>query len=224
MWSSHKEFQNIIDASLPVINRHDIMHQAKHFFSQMRHYLSQLNCDHFHDLKIQQESARNALLRLQHDLQCTPGHANLQQQEMEARKKYNSILSSSLVLLKQQSKIDWINYRDDCTRIFFTKAKQRKLDTYIYTIQDASSDVVEGFDKVGKVLYTFYKDLLGKASQPRAPLDNSTLSLGAALTMEQQIGLYKAFTDAEIKEALFSIPNHKSLGPDGFSSGFFKSS
>jgi len=98
------------------------------------------------------------------------------------------------------------------------------LATYIYSIQDASGDVVEGFDKVGKVLYTFYKDLLGKASQPRAPLDNSTLSLGAALTMEQQIGLYKAFTDAEIKEALFSIPNHKSLGPDGFSSGFFKSS
>jgi len=30
------------------------------------------------------------------------------------------------------------------------------------------------------------------------------------------------FTDQEIKIALFSIPNIKSPGPDGFSSGYFK--
>jgi len=36
--------------------------------------------------------------------------------------------------------------------------------------------------------------------------------------------LCKPFTIAEIKEALFSIPNHKSPRPDGFSSGFFKHS
>ena len=42
--------------------------------------------------------------------------------------------------------------------------------------------------------------------------------------MEQQVDLCKPFTDADIKEVMFSIPNHKSLGLDGFSSGFFKSS
>jgi len=42
--------------------------------------------------------------------------------------------------------------------------------------------------------------------------------------MEHQLELCMPFTDTEIKEAMFSIQNHKSPGPDGFSSGFFKSS
>ena len=40
--------------------------------------------------------------------------------------------------------------------------------------------------------------------------------------MEQQVALCKAFTDHDIKAALFSIPNHKSPEPDGYTSGFFK--
>jgi len=33
----------------------------------------------------------------------------------------------------------------------------------------------------------------------------------------------RPFTKEEIKAAIFSIPNHKSPGPDGYSNGFFKS-
>ncbi|KAJ8419273.1 hypothetical protein Cgig2_021084 [Carnegiea gigantea] len=39
-------------------------------------------------------------------------------------------------LIKQQSKADWVSYDDDCTAYFFAKAKQRKLETYLYEIQD----------------------------------------------------------------------------------------
>ena len=42
--------------------------------------------------------------------------------------------------------------------------------------------------------------------------------------MEQQLDLCQPFSDKDIKEAMFDIPNHKSPGPDGFSSGFFNSS
>jgi len=38
-----------------------------------------------------------------------------------------------------------------------------KLATYIYSLQDASGTEVVGFDKVGEVLYTFCKGLLGNA-------------------------------------------------------------
>ena len=190
----------------------------------MRYHLSQLNQNHFKDLKIQQEIVRNKLHRLQQDLQSSPESVTLKHQEKEARKIYGSILSSSYALLKQQCKIEWIKYGDDCTRFFFAKAKQRKLATYICSLQDASGDVVEGFDKVGEVLHAFCKDLLGRAYLPHTPLDSSIISLGDTLSNVQQIDLCKAFTDADIKEALYSIPNHKSPGPDGFSSGFFKSS
>ena len=142
----------------------------------------------------------------------------------EATTNYISILSSSLSLLRQESKIDWIKYGDDCTRFFFARAKQRKLSTYFYTIQDATGTELEGFDQVGKVMLDYCKDLLGKAPLHRQSIDSSIITQGAVLSQDQQIDLCKPFSDLDIKETLFSIPNHKSPGPDGYSSGFFKSS
>ena len=66
------------------------------------------------------------------------------------------ILTSILTLRKQQCKLDWIKYGDDCTKFFFAKAKQRKMATYIYTTTNAVGDHVEGFDQVGKVTLPFY--------------------------------------------------------------------
>jgi len=40
--------------------------------------------------------------------------------------------------------------------------------------------------------------------------------------MEQQVQLCKAFTEKDVQQAIFFIPNTKSPRPDGFSSGFFK--
>jgi len=48
--------------------------------------------------------------------------------------------------------------------------------------------------------------------------------MGPLLTKEQQVALCQPFLDRDIKEAIFSIPNLKLLGPDGYSSGFFKNS
>ncbi|KAJ8430456.1 hypothetical protein Cgig2_030112 [Carnegiea gigantea] len=152
-------------------------------------------------------------------LQCSSDNAALKHLENEARANYISILSSSLAFLRQQCKMDWISYGDDSTRFFFAKAKQRKLTTYIYSIHDASDNEVEGFDLVGDVLFSYYRDHLGKASMRRAPLDPATIEQGATLSMEQQLELCMPFSDNDIKEAMFDIPNHKSPGPDSFSSG-----
>ncbi|KAJ8421631.1 hypothetical protein Cgig2_020957 [Carnegiea gigantea] len=65
-------------------------------------------------------------------------------------------------LLKQQSKLEWLKYRDDCTKLFFARVKQRKLATYIYTIKD---------EDIGKVMLSFYKNLLGKQFTPRSSID-----------------------------------------------------
>ena len=48
------------------------------------------------------------------------------------------------------------------------------------------------------------------------------VSLGATLAVEAQLQLRAPFTGKDIKAAMFSIPNLKSPGPDGFNCGFFK--
>jgi len=50
------------------------------------------------------------------------------------------------------------------------------------------------------------------------------IHLGPTLNFEDQIGLCKQFSNKDVKDALFSIPNFKSPGPNGYNSGFFKAS
>jgi len=45
---------------------------------------------------------------------------------------------------------------------------------------------------------------------------------GLTLTKEQQMHICQDFTNLDIKEAIFSIPNNKSPATDGFNSGFNK--
>jgi len=75
---------------------------------------------------------------------------------------------------------------------------------------------------VVQVMIDFYQKLLGKQKTSRVIIDQEVTQQGPKLSIEQQIRLNASFIDLEIKEAIFSIPNAKSPGPDGFSSGFFK--
>jgi len=96
------------------------------------------------------------------------------------------------------------------------------MTSYIYTIQDAQGNQVEGLDQVGHIIFDFYKQLLGKQSQSRSPIKENIIEQGPTLTVEQQISLCKSFTDKDIKEAVFSISNVKSPGPNRYNSEFFK--
>ena len=56
----------------------------------------------------------------------------------------------------------------------------------------------------------------------RLPIDLEVIDRGNTLPIDLQMKLCGPFSAKDIKEAIFLIPNLKSPGPDGFSSGFFK--
>ncbi|KAJ8427052.1 hypothetical protein Cgig2_020910 [Carnegiea gigantea] len=179
--------------------------------------------DHFADLNEQQVKAKDALELVQLHLLQDPFNKELRDQEAKCRAHYIGILTSMMSLTKQQCKLDWISNGDDCTKFFFAKAKQRKLATYIYSIQDAGGNQVKGFDQVGKVILPFYKQLLGKQTTTRSCIDRIVINAGSILSFEQQVAMCTEFSDKEIKETMFSIPNIESPGPNGYNSGFYKS-
>jgi len=114
---------------------------------------------------------------------------------------------------------------DHCIGIFFfIKAKQRKLITYIYSLKDQNGEKNEGFDEVTNIISSLYSNLLGKQLILRSNLNVEAIRKGPILTTEQQLKLFSQFTDQEIKNAMFSIPNVKSSRPDGYNSGFYESS
>jgi len=90
--------------------------------AKLRTQLSKLNKDKFADLRAQQGKAREDLTNIQMKLQVSPGDTSRIQAEKDLRYKYSDIVSSSLALMHQQCKIEWINYGDKSTWIFFCKS------------------------------------------------------------------------------------------------------
>ena len=82
---------------------------------------------------------------------------------------------------------------------------------------------MEGFNKVGQVMHSFYKHLLGSQPVIRHQIDMEVIHQGPVLSQEQQLNLCKEFSEKDIKTAMFYISNIKSPRLNGFSSVFFKS-
>ena len=74
------------------------------------------------------------------------------------------------------------------------------------------------------ILHEYFHSLLGPSSSRRTPINPEIIQLGNTLPVDLQLKMCSPFTDNNIKQEIFSIPNLKSPAPDGFSSGFFKSS
>ncbi|KAJ8421029.1 hypothetical protein Cgig2_000524 [Carnegiea gigantea] len=180
-----------------------------------------LNRGKYKDLREQQRTARAALEHLQQALANDPTNDSLLQQERKAQRHYISIISSTLDITRQQCKVDWIKYRDAETRFFYAKAKQRKLQTYVYSLRDDDGLQHHGFDAVSRVQQDYYSSLLGNPT-PGAPLDPTIIAMGPILSLEQQQPLCAPFAERDIKDAFFSIPGIKSPGLDGFNSTFYK--
>ena len=164
---------------------HSPLHQLRTVMCKLRTLLSKLHKDNYADLRTQEELAKEELTRLQLILHDDPLNSFHIQAEQEAKQKYISILTSSLALMKQQSKMEWISYGDDNTRTFFARAKQRKMSSYIYQINDDKGVTVEGFDKVGQSMMSYYNALLGKQSSTRQCIDQDVIRQGPILNRDQ---------------------------------------
>lgn len=64
--------------------------------------------------------------------------------------------------------------------------------------------------------------MLGVASTSKGQIQAAVIAEGAALSIDQQLMHLQPVTEAEIKEAIWSIPTHKSPGVDSYGSGFYR--
>ncbi|KAJ8420395.1 hypothetical protein Cgig2_013882 [Carnegiea gigantea] len=222
MWATHYSFHHLISEALTCMHGPDPIQRLISFMDCIRPLLRRLSRNKYRDLWAQQTQARQHLTNVQEVLALGPQNQTLLAQAQDLRTKYLDITASSLSLMRQQTKIEWIGYGDSGSRLFFTRVNQCKLASYIYTLHTSQGELVEGFDDVGKHMSLFYRQLLRTQAKHRQRIDHHIILAGPVLSHGQQIDLCKSFSDKEIKAAFFSIPNHKSPGPDGFSSGFFK--
>ncbi|KAJ8420343.1 LOW QUALITY PROTEIN: hypothetical protein Cgig2_012108 [Carnegiea gigantea] len=224
MWIRDASFLPLVASHVPEANLQNEPFLCLYWYlHNTRKGLQLLNKNHYADLRSQLRKARTDLENVQSLFLADPMNKQLAQMEATQRSHYTLILSSVIDILRQQCKADWLAYGDECTRYFFAKAKQRKTVSYFFELQDDQGNFQQGFPAVASILQHYYKSQLGEQLPHSGKIDPHVISMGNVLSIEQQFGLCAPFSDNDIKNAIFSIPNTKSPGPNGFSSGFFKS-
>lgn len=77
---------------------------------------------------------------------------------------------------------------------------------------------------IQRTFHDFYSDLLCCELENRKQIQLHVIREGCVLNQEQRDLLNLSFSAQEIKEALWSIPDDKAPGLDGFNSAFYKAS
>ena len=151
MWSKGEQFHIMVSRAYQQRPEGSKMYQLIQILKRLQMPLQQLNGNRFKDIHNQLALSRTQLEQIQNQLQYDPGNRQLQEKEKVIRESYVDILDSSTKLMRQQSKLEWINVGDHCTKFFFAKMKQRKQVNYIFSINDETGNRVDGFQAVADV-------------------------------------------------------------------------
>ncbi|XP_062080726.1 uncharacterized protein LOC133785514 [Humulus lupulus] len=164
------------------------------------------------------EKYQAAHLSLQND----PHSSELQREERIAGEFFANHARLYDSFLRQKRKVNWLRYGDDNTTYFHACLKQRRASNRITSFVNESGQLVERFEDVVDHFVNHFQKIMGSQSSASVPIQKSCFRFGHRLSLDQQIALIKPFTRKEVEDALFSINAIKSLGPDGYGSGFFK--
>ncbi|VFQ76078.1 unnamed protein product [Cuscuta campestris] len=221
MWTLDPQFPLLVADVWDQEHKDYPMYQVIQKLKQLKGPLKKLNKSKFQNLDSQIDQIRTKLHIVQADQRANSSNTNLAKFEKELTQELHQKLIASFLMKCQQSKADWITYGDQDTKLFHAWVKKRRAQTHLTAIAKEDGEVVEGKTKVAKVLVEFYQNQLGRTMETE-DINPNIISMGNTLSIDQQLALIAPITPDEIKTSLFEIPNNKSPGPDGFSSGFFK--
>ncbi|GKA53955.1 hypothetical protein Tco_0752904 [Tanacetum coccineum] len=131
-------------------------------------------------------------------------------------------------LIKAQAQVEKDPYNmdvkskaEDKNSSFFHKViKGRRSGNRVATIYDEEGNYFEG-DDVLKQFVNHFQKFLGMPSICSDIVMTDDLFCNV-LTPEEAVWMVRNVTDDEVKDAMFDIRDNRALGPDGYTSMFFK--
>ncbi|CAA3017425.1 Hypothetical predicted protein [Olea europaea subsp. europaea] len=123
----------------------------------------------------------------------------------------------------QQAKYTYLKYSDKCTKFFHSIVKRNTKRNFIAAVLKRDGSYTSSQKEVADEFIHVFADLLEKDSICQ-PFRAGILDFRATFPSEHSTSLIRNVSRLEIKDALFSIGDEKSPGPDGYSSCFFKES
>ncbi len=119
---------------------------------------------------------------------------------------------------RQRSRILWLQAGDANTKFFHRKANCRKSSNRLSSLLDGTS-TTSSHEGIAERLFSYFSNHFGEPVVARSELNFNLLyeddpSLLAHLLLP--------FSEDEVKEAIFSSPAEKALGPDGLPMIFYQ--
>ncbi|GJQ94324.1 hypothetical protein Tco_0005463 [Tanacetum coccineum] len=152
-------------------------------------------------------------------LDVDPANQDIRDEEAIYVRAFTEALIMEERFLKQKAKIEWLKVGDSNSAYFHKSVKGRTSRNRIDVVTDLDGDLVTD-DGVPAAFVSHYEAFLGQPGIT-SPFDSNNLFLNR-LTSDQALDMIKHVTAQEVKEAIFSMGNDKSPGPDGYTACFFK--
>lgn len=222
MWIQNENFLRIVSEAWNIEVQSTPMFRVVSKLKNVKCKLKQLYRTEFKRISEKVKLKKAALDRVQNaaDLHVNPV---LQEEEAWLKQEYLALVNQELTLLQQKAKVHWLKIGETNSSFFHAKIKERRTAARITSIHNADGNLLTEAAEVESEFINFSTDLLGTNMQDRTPADMSVFQNGQLLSEEQKEILCKLVTNQEIKEAMLSSSPLKAPGPDGFSSGFYRS-
>ena len=140
--------------------------------------------------------------------------------ERNCARLYNQLCKDEEAIYKQRSRIQCLQLGDRNTKFFHRSLVHRQTSNAVHVLTDEAGNQVYEKDKLGTMAVKYFQQLL--TAPPPTPEDNIPRLYPTAIPSICIPNLIQAITEEEIKMALFSIPDNKAPGLDGFTAYFFK--
>ena len=100
---------------------------------------------------------------------------------------------------------------------------QRRQHNRIFSLKATNRERLIKHEDMERELVTHFKDLLTEPlPNLQAAIQKINEHIPRVITREKNLALLRAVTLQEVEEVVLNLPKNKSLGPDGFTSEFFK--
>ncbi|XP_074288572.1 uncharacterized protein LOC141613726 [Silene latifolia] len=183
--------------------------------------LKKLNSACFSDIENTTAIASLALANIQQALVDNPGDLSLIQQELDLARDLKELTVARDSFLSQKAKVQWSIEGDLNTAYFHHAIKERIMMNKVFQIEDKDGRLCTEEADIQMAFLDYYQALLGSHTQTLS-VQQHVVTGGPCCTEEHWLILAQPVTIEEVKHNIFSIPNGKSPGPDGYSSQFYK--
>ncbi|XP_026399752.1 uncharacterized protein LOC113295636 [Papaver somniferum] len=167
--------------------------------------------------------AKKEMQNVQKQVRDSPLCPQLARNERVVVQKYVTLVKYEESMLKQKSRVQWLDLGDSNSSFFFNSVKERRSRNNILTLTSSSGEVLDEDEPIARECINFYSELFDEHDTKTSKSDIiDNLNFSSLVNPSAAADLIKEVTRDEIFIALSSIGSNKAPGHDGFSSHFFK--